>query len=220
MQYTIFYTTYSTNETVAPDDQQKLSKKEIADVMRKQLLHNGDYFGIVDDENATLQFMRGNQDRVWVEVPIVSEQGSYGTHMQLDEAISLVEGISGTVAPLAKSFTFQSWDGTTGETPFAIAEEELKPLAEGLGSCFATDMVTRGDRGVNYMYREEPSSDDDSGWRFFAGQEPADYMENPANTSIYDVNTIANYEPDIIPLLNSPAGSEFERDATGSLVKV
>jgi hypothetical protein len=46
-------------------------------------------------------------------------------------------------------------------------------------------------------------------------------MEDPANIDIYDVNTIANYDPEIIPFLDSPAGSAFEReDGTGPFVEV
>ena len=38
---------------------------------------------------------------------------------------------------------------------------------------------------------------------------------------LYDVNTIANYDPEIIPFLDSPPGSAFERDAqTGEFVAV
>ena len=61
------------------------------------------------------------------------------------------------------------------------------------------------------MYREEPDFPDDSGWRFFSGKESQDYIEDPANTTIYEVNTIANYDPSIIPLLDSAVGSAFER---------
>lgn len=69
------------------------------------------------------------------------------------------------------------------------------------------------------MYREEPSDRDDSGWRFFAGTEDEQYVNDPKNVEIYDVNTIANYDPEIIPLLDSPIGSAFERAAgSGSLV--
>jgi hypothetical protein len=40
-------------------------------------------------------------------------------------------------------------------------------------------------------------------------------MENPDNHGIYDVNTIANYDPEIIPLLDQPAGSAYLRMPNG-----
>lgn len=45
---------------------------------------------------------------------------------------------------------------------------------------------------VGYMYRERPDEDLGSGWRFLAGDETEDYMDNPEHTAIYAVNTIAN----------------------------
>lgn len=71
------------------------------------------------------------------------------------------------------------------------------------------------------MYREEPDDNvPDSGWRFLMGEEDDDYMDNPENHNIFALNTICNYDPDIIPYLDSPAGtflirvseSEFEID--------
>jgi hypothetical protein len=58
------------------------------------------------------------------------------------------------------------------------------------------------------MYREEPDGDWDTGWRFFSGYESDDYVNDPDNLEIYQVNTIANYDPDIIPFLDSPVNVE------------
>jgi len=44
-----------------------------------------------------------------------------------------------------------------------------------------------------------------------SGFEDEQYMSNPDNHAVYDVNTIANYDPSIIPLLDSPIGSVFEK---------
>jgi hypothetical protein len=61
------------------------------------------------------------------------------------------------------------------------------------------------------MYREEPQEATDSGWRFFSGTEDQDYVNDPKNTSIYNVNTIANYDKAIIPYLTLSIGTELER---------
>jgi hypothetical protein len=107
------------------------------------------------------------------------------------------------------------------EKPYRIAAENLKPLALGHGGCFATDMITIEGRKVAFMYRKTPERDSDSGWRFMSGYESDEYMNEPRNQGIFDVNTIANYDPDIIPLLSSPIGTAFERkDGEGPLVRV
>jgi hypothetical protein len=61
------------------------------------------------------------------------------------------------------------------------------------------------------MYRDLPDNDVDSGWRFFSGEETQQYVDDPANSGIYNVNTIANYDPAIIPHLEAPVFSAFER---------
>ena len=95
--------------------------------------------------------------------------------------------------------------------PFRLSAEQIRPLAPGHGACFATDRITVDGEPVRYMYREAPDNDVDSGWRFLAGTEDQAYLDDSANIGLYDVNTIANYDPDIIPLLDAPEGSAFER---------
>ena len=102
---------------------------------------------------------------------------------------------------------------------FVLTPDQIKPLAEGFGGCFATDAITVDGNPVGYMYREEADFDEDSGWRFLAGLESQKYLDDANNTGIYDVNEIANFDPDIIPLLEAPEGSAFERDEeTGAFV--
>jgi hypothetical protein len=95
---------------------------------------------------------------------------------------------------------------------FQLRADQIQPLATGHGGCIASDMVTVDGRLVGYIYREEPSGEFDSGWRMLAGQESQEYLDEESNLEIYDVNTIANYDPAIIPLLDAPIGSAFERD--------
>lgn len=94
---------------------------------------------------------------------------------------------------------------------FKIKTEDIRPVAMGLGACLASDMITVRGKPVGFMYREEPDNEMDSGWRFTSGLEDQDYMDDEANHGVYDVNTIANYDPTIIPLLESPIGTVFER---------
>jgi hypothetical protein len=103
---------------------------------------------------------------------------------------------------------------------FKLEATEIKQLVAGLGACLATDRIVVDGAAVGYMYREKPKNESDSGWRFFAGDEDEQYMSNPALHGVYAVNTIANYDPDIIPFLRAPAGSQFERDAAGKLAPI
>ncbi len=107
------------------------------------------------------------------------------------------------------------------EKPFLIPGDEIQSLAPGHGACVASDMITVLGRKVGFMYRELPDRDIDSGWRFLAGFESQDYMDDADNHAVYDVNTIANYDPGIIPFLKAPPGTAFERAGeTGPFVEV
>lgn len=104
---------------------------------------------------------------------------------------------------------------------FFIPQEELKPLLEnweGPRGCLATDKILVEGHPVGYLYREDPSEamGEDSGWRFFAGTEDEDYLSNPENSGLYDLNTLCNCSPDILPLLAAPAGTAYFWDETGS----
>ncbi len=71
------------------------------------------------------------------------------------------------------------------------------------------------------MYREEPyqNGNPDSGWRFLAGDESDEYMDNSENHSVFQVNTMCNYDNEIIPFLSSsPPGTAYIRDEEGKLV--
>jgi hypothetical protein len=104
---------------------------------------------------------------------------------------------------------------------FKLRAGEIKPLARGRGGCIATDMITVHGMKVGFMYREGPLNAQASGWCFMAGVETPEYMDDPANHAIYDLNTIANYDPEIISLLDASVGSAFERHgSTGKLTPV
>ncbi len=95
---------------------------------------------------------------------------------------------------------------------FKLKADELRPLAPGRGGCIASDMITVRGKPVGFMYREPaPDTEIDSGWRFLSGLEDQDYMDDADNHGVYDVNTIANYDPTVIPFLDAPPGSVFER---------
>ncbi|MEL4177582.1 DUF2185 domain-containing protein [Roseateles sp. PN1] len=96
---------------------------------------------------------------------------------------------------------------------FKIPAENIKPLAPGRGACVATDMITVQGLPVRFMYREAPRDANDSGWAFFSGEETDDYVDDAKNLGVYDVNTIANYDPSIVDFLDAPVGSAFEKPA-------
>lgn len=94
---------------------------------------------------------------------------------------------------------------------YKLKSEEIIKLVELKGGCIASDKITIDGLQIGYMYRENPSNESDSGWRFFAGNEDETYTNNPDNFDIFDLNTICNYDKTIIPYLKSEIGSSFEK---------
>ncbi|RHR10021.1 DUF2185 domain-containing protein [Pseudoflavonifractor sp. AF19-9AC] len=101
---------------------------------------------------------------------------------------------------------------------YHVKAEDVKSLLpdwRGADGCIATNRITVEGCKVGYCYREKPDGDWDSGWRFTAGDESEEYMDDPNNAGIYKLNTICNDDPDIIALLHTPAPCAFERDENG-----
>jgi hypothetical protein len=99
----------------------------------------------------------------------------------------------------------------TEDKPYKLSAAKIRPLAEGHGACIASDKITVDGHPVRFMYREQAIHAVDSGWRFLSGLESDAYMQDAANHAFYDCNTIANYDRSIVPYLESPIGSVFEK---------
>ena len=82
---------------------------------------------------------------------------------------------------------------------------------ENFGYVFATKMLVENKKPVMFMYREKGSAGD-SGWRFFCGEEEQEYVDNPDNIAIYDIETILEIDDSIRPYLGSLCGRAYERD--------
>ncbi len=97
------------------------------------------------------------------------------------------------------------------EKKFKLSADEIVKMVEGRSGCIATDKITVDGMKVGYMFRDDPYNDWDSGWQFFSGTETDEYVDEADNLCRYAVNTIANYDPAIIPYLDLPIGTELER---------
>ena len=79
-------------------------------------------------------------------------------------------------------------------------------------ACLASNKITKEGWKVGYMYREKPDEGrPDSGWRFMKGDETEEYNNEASNINVFSINTICNYDPDIIKYLNSPIGTVLIR---------
>lgn len=105
-----------------------------------------------------------------------------------------------------------------GSKQYKLSAAQIAPIATGYGGCIASDRIVVDGRPVGLMYRDRPHNTMDSGWRFLAGDEDETYMAETWRHDVYDVNTIANYDPTIIAFLDAAVGSRFERSEAGDFI--
>ena len=102
---------------------------------------------------------------------------------------------------------------------FVIKSSDIKKIIDSNSYAIASDRITVDGCKVGYMYKESPTKPDDSGWRFFAGDESDDYTNDANNFGVYDLNTICNYDQSIIPYLNEDITSAYYKDEKGNFIK-
>ncbi|MEO6951362.1 MAG: DUF2185 domain-containing protein [Polyangia bacterium] len=106
------------------------------------------------------------------------------------------------------------------EKKYRLAAEQIVRLIKPMGGCVASDRITVDGARVGSMVRKPPDRSRDSGWQFFAGDETEAHFADADAHAIFDVNTICNYDRDVIPFLYALPGAVFERDKeTGDLVE-
>jgi hypothetical protein len=98
---------------------------------------------------------------------------------------------------------------------YALQPHEIVVLAPDRGACYASDRITVDGCRVGYCYREAADFPTHSGWTFLSGDETQEYVDLPEHWGIYDVNTIANYDREILGLLDVEAPAAFERTSDG-----
>lgn len=101
---------------------------------------------------------------------------------------------------------------------------EVKPLIDWRESngdgCIVSDMISKEGWKVGYMFRDEPlENQPDSGWHFFKGNESDAYSSDVENFHVFALNTVCNYDPDIIPYLSLPVGTHLIRAEDGKFVE-
>ncbi len=86
--------------------------------------------------------------------------------------------------------------------------------------CFVTHNILYEGQPVGYLYREEADYDDDSGWRFTAGDETDEYMEDSDNSSYVSLGAVLREDDSCLSLLEREAGVAFAKDEQGNFIEL
>lgn len=84
-------------------------------------------------------------------------------------------------------------------------------MLEHFGIVLATHMLMDGDYKVGVMHHAQPYNRIDSGWEFFCGKETQEYLDDVANIGVYDIHTILEKDPAILPYLTKPVDTFWVR---------
>ena len=147
-------------------------------------------------------------ERMWVEITEITENGFRG---YLDNDPVYIQDLKHQDI---LEFEERHIIDTDLDDPVpSITEKYIK-------RCFVTHNVLYDGRPVGYLYRETPDYDDDSGWRFTAGDESDEYMENSDNTSYVSLGAVLREDDSFVDLLDREAGVAFAKDEEGNFVEV
>lgn len=81
-------------------------------------------------------------------------------------------------------------------------------------TAFVTKKLVEENFKIGFAYREKPDNETDSGWRFFAGNESQEYVDNADNLTILPVKSIIEKDMSIVSIINSEYGTAFEKGNT------
>ena len=85
----------------------------------------------------------------------------------------------------------------------------MKKYVENAGSCIVTKSILNGETKFRLLFREEPLNNIDTGWMAFGDSDNDDYVNDPKNLTVVDLNTLINIEPTILNVYEMPIGTDL-----------
>ena len=93
-------------------------------------------------------------------------------------------------------------------------------ILENFGFVLASKKLMEPGSRVGYMYHEDGDAPDDSGWRFFVGDETDEYVNNPDNISVYDIRSILEIDNSILDVIGTAKNGQWEKTEDGAFAKI
>ena len=83
--FKVFGKCYGTDTTILATDPYTTDRDNMVSIAQQLLRSDGDYFGLIDGNNVTLQFIMDDAGGIWMEIPIPAKNGSYGKRIQIQD---------------------------------------------------------------------------------------------------------------------------------------
>ena len=108
--FKVFGTCYETDTTILATDPYTTDRDNMVSMAQQLLRSDGDFFGVIDENNVTLQFMMDGAGGVWMEIPIPSKNGSYGKRIQIQDLEGTLLLVGACIEPEEiGGMEFQQW---------------------------------------------------------------------------------------------------------------
>lgn len=81
---------------------------------------------------------------------------------------------------------------------------------ENAGGVIITQSIYNGSSKLKWIFREASTNPSDNGWRAIGDTDTQAYINNPANLTVVDFNTLAAIEPAVLAIYAMPVGTDLE----------
>ena len=95
--------------------------------------------------------------------------------------------------------------------------KDFQRFLPDVGVGFVSDRIAVDGKRVHHMVHSQEDDSGISGWFCLAGDEDQEYMQDPKNFSKMTLNSIVNFDPEVISFLTYPKGTEVSRGSDGRL---
>lgn len=86
----VFYAIEQIPEVVPADSARDIGAGEIYEVLIDVIAQPKNFIGFIDDDDTTIQFYVESIDKIWVDIPMLSKSGSYGSYISNQEFIDFI----------------------------------------------------------------------------------------------------------------------------------
>jgi hypothetical protein len=80
----------------------------------------------------------------------------------------------------------------------------------GGGACIVSVNVLSGASPLKWANREEPLGGPDNGWRFLSMIDDDEFLSDPDNLQVADINRVIEIEPAILAIYLMPVGTDVQ----------
>jgi len=107
----VFYCTYQNDECVESNNPIQVNKSDMNELVQQVGKIKKNFIGFVDKDGTTLQFYVDITDKIWLEIPVPEEKGSYGIYINQSVMETIIKNLNEPYLNLKDKLklNFQTW---------------------------------------------------------------------------------------------------------------